>query len=64
MPVTETSSAWSLTPASALFSPSASDSHSVHAVAFKLPEFWADKAHVWFAQKEAQFAVRNLTCSL
>ena len=44
--------------------PSASDKLSVHAVALKLPEFWADNTSVWFAQTEAQFAVRNLTCSL
>ena len=43
---------------------SASDRHNVHAVVLKLPEFWADNARVWFAQKEAQFSVRNLTCSL
>ena len=43
---------------------SASDRHSVHAVALKLPEFWAGNARVWFAQTEAPFAIRNLTCSL
>ena len=58
MPVTETSSAWSSTPASA------SDRLSIHAVALKLPEFWADKRPAWFAKTEAHFAVRNLTCSL
>ena len=36
----------------------------VHAVAFTLPEFWADNAHVWFAQTEAPFAVKNFLCSL
>ena len=60
MPATDSSS----TPALASVSPSASDRHRVHAVALKLTEFWADNAHVWFAQTEAQFAVRNLTCSL
>ena len=60
MPATKTS----LTLALASASPSALDRHSVHAVAIKLPEFCADNAHVWFAQTEAQFAVRNLTCSL
>ena len=42
----------------------ASDRLGVHAVALKLPEFWADNARIWFAQTEAQFGVRNLTCSL
>ena len=60
MPATEAL----LPPTSASASPSASDTHGVHAVALKLPEFWADNACVWFAQTEAQFAVRNLTCSL
>ena len=60
MPATEAS----LPPASASASSSASDRHSVHAIALKLPEFWADNTHVWFAQTEAQFYVRSLTCSL
>ena len=60
MPVTEASSP----PTSASASSSAPDRHIVHAVALKLPEFWADNAHVWFTQTEAQFAVRSLTCSL
>ena len=54
----------SLPLASASASSSASDRHSVNAVALKLPEFWADSAGVWFAQTEAQFAVRSRTCSL
>ena len=33
-------------------------------IAVKLPEFWADNARVWFAQMEAQFAVRGVTSSL
>ena len=36
----------------------------MHAEALKLPEFWSDNAHEWFAQTEAHFAVRNLNCSL
>ena len=60
MPVTEAF----LPPALASASNSASDRHSVHDVALKLSEFWADNAHVCFAQTEAQFAVRNITSSL
>ena len=51
-------------PASASASSSAPDRHSVHSVDLKIPEFLADKALVWFAQTEAQFAVKVLTCSL
>ena len=29
----------------------------------KLPTFWPDAAEVWFAQADAQFAIRNLTVS-
>ena len=47
MPATETS----LPPASDSASNSASDSHSMHAVALKLPEFWADNAHGLLKQK-------------
>ena len=35
----------------------------MHAVAHKLPEFWADNESVWFAQTEAQFATKCITCS-
>ena len=43
---------------------SASAYFSIHAVALKLPKFWADNAGVWFAQTEAQFAVKGVTSSL
>ena len=29
----------------------------------KLPVFWPDTAEVWFAQADAQFAIRNVTVS-
>ena len=29
----------------------------------KLPAFWPDAAEVWFAQADAQFAIRNLSSS-
>ena len=61
MSTMEPSSALSSTPASA----SASARLSIHAVALmQAPQIWADNARVWFAQTEAQFAVRGLTCSL
>ena len=33
----------------------------VSAVSVKLPPFWSDKTALWFAQAEAQFALRNIT---
>ena len=47
----------------ALFPPS-SDAVPVAAnVSMKRPPFWPDAAEVWFAQGDAQFAIRNLTVS-
>ena len=49
----------------ALFPPSsASEAVPLAAnVSMKLPVFWLDAAKVWFAQAEAQFAIRNITLS-
>ena len=49
----------------ALFPPSADPVPEVAgaAVHMKLPTFWPDAAEVWFAQADAQFAIRNLTSS-
>lgn len=33
----------------------------LNAVAVKLPDFWPEQAAVWFAQTEAQFAIKNIT---
>ena len=44
--------------------PMAAASFDINAVTVKIPEFWADNARVWFAQTEAQFAVRGVTSSL
>ena len=33
----------------------------VSAVSVKLPPFWSDKTTLWFAQAEAQFALRSIT---
>ena len=32
-------------------------------VSMKLPIFWPDAAEVWFAQADAQFAIRSVTDS-
>ena len=32
-------------------------------VSMKLPVFWPDAAEVWFAQADAQFAIRHVTSS-
>ncbi len=37
------------------------DDQQVAAVSVKLPTFWTERAEVWFAQVEAQFAIRNVT---
>ena len=47
-----------------LFPPSAPASPSpVANVSMKLPVFWPDAAEVWFAQADAQFAIRNVSVS-
>ena len=40
------------------------ESDSISVVSVKLPPFWADQSDIWFAQAEAQFALRNITSSL
>ena len=49
----------------ALFPPSsASDAVPLAAnILLKLSVFWPDAAEVWFAQVDAQFAIRNVTVS-
>lgn len=37
---------------------------SVNAVSLKLPEFWESSASAWFAQTEAQFALRDITADI
>ena len=32
-------------------------------IALKLPVFWPEAAEVWFAQADAQFAIKNITVS-
>ena len=34
---------------------------STNALSLKLPEFWESSASAWFAQTEAQFALREIT---
>ena len=46
-----------------LFPPSPSAVPVAANVSMKLPTFWPDAAEVWFAQGDAQFAIRNLTVS-
>ena len=43
----------------ALFPPSPSAVPVAANVSMKLPTFWPDAAEVWFAQADAQFAIRN-----
>ena len=39
-------------------------STTVASVALKLPQFWPEQPNIWFAQTEAQFAVKNITVEL
>ena len=34
---------------------------TANSVTLKLPEFWESSASAWFAQTEAQFALRDIT---
>ena len=48
----------------ALFPPtSASEIPLAANLSMKLPVFWPDSAEVWFAQADAQFAIRNVMVS-
>ena len=47
----------------ALFPPSPDAVPVTANVSMKLPTFWPVAAEVWFAQADAQFAIRNLTVS-
>ena len=47
----------------ALFPPSPDAVPVAANVSMKLPTFWPDAAEVWFAQADAQFAIRNVTIS-
>ena len=38
----------------------AASTAAVHAVALKLPPFWADEPDIWFAQAESQFTLRSI----
>ncbi|GBN84550.1 Transposon Ty3-I Gag-Pol polyprotein [Araneus ventricosus] len=42
-------------------SESSNSSADVSAVAIKTPAFWSDKAELWFAQLESQFALGNIS---
>ena len=39
-------------------------STTVASVALKLPQFWPEQSTIWFAQTEAQFAIKNITVKL
>ena len=42
----------------------ASTSTTVTSVALKLPRFWPEQPTIWFAQTEAQFAIKNIIVEL
>ncbi len=42
----------------------ASTSTTVTLVDLKLPPFWHEQPTIWFAQTEAQFAIKNISLEL
>jgi len=41
----------------------ATNSGVINTVSLKLPAFWPEEVEVWFAQAEAQFAIKRITIS-
>ena len=46
-----------------LFSPPTPSTPVANNISMKLPAFWPDVAEVWFAQADAQFAIRIISIS-